>query len=132
MLKKTEASEKKMKVVLNELGWTRIKYKYLLDTKQFCAIYGSKNLRPTKSTHWMVYLKENSSETYVCQPPKLLTDLFIQRAGECVSSENEIERKDRFFAAYCLYDVYFFERVKKDFKSAVLFLHYNNHWHWVN
>ena len=96
---------------------------YLRDGS-FSSDIGIVNLHPSKGTHWVSYLNENSFDSYGCAPPKKLSKLIIKRNGYCLYSEYQIQKNDSFCASYCLYIIYLTKLLGIDFKSAVLYLYY--------
>ena len=81
---------------------------------------GIVNLHPSKGTHWVSYLNENSFDSYRCAPPKKLSKFIIKRNGYCLYSEYQSQKNDSFCASYCLYIIYSTKVLGIDFKSAVL------------
>ena len=89
---------------------------------------GVVNLHPSKGTHWVVYINENYFDSYGVVCPKKLSKFIIKRNGHCLYSEYKIQgltnKRDSYFAAYCLYMLYLTKVKGLDFKSAVLKLYY--------
>ena len=51
--------------------------KYLRDGP-FPTDIGIVNLRPSKGTHWVVYVNENYFDSYGCSPPQILSRFIIK------------------------------------------------------
>ena len=60
---------------------------------------GIVNLHPTKGTHWVMFINEYYFDSYG-YPPLLSV---INRIIKGIYSDNQIQKKDSYCAAYCLY-----------------------------
>ena len=85
---------------------------------------GIVNLHPSRGTHWVCYINENSFDSYGCTPPKKLSKFILKRNGYCLYSEYQIQKNDSFCASYCLYINHLTKVLEIDFKSAVLNFYY--------
>ena len=124
---------------MNHLSFKEFVYKYGLkneatsnvETKEIlklmntsCGIYmrddnfittsGIVNLHPTKGTHWVMFVNEFYFDSYGCPPPLNIT----KQIDNGIYSEYQIQKDDRYCAAYCLYLLYLTNRI--GFKNAVL------------
>ena len=124
---------------MNYLSFKEFVYKYGLkneatsnvETKEIlklmntsCGIYmrddnfittsGIVNLHPTKGTHWVMFVNEFYFDSYGCPPPLNIT----KQIDNGIYSEYQIQKDDRYCAAYCLYLLYLTNRI--GFKNAVL------------
>ena len=52
---------------------------------------GIANLHPSKKTHWVCYINENSFDSYRCVCPKKLSNFLRKRIGYCyvLSTKNK-------------------------------------------
>ena len=121
-LKNKATSNIKIQQVLNSIGLNNVGI-YLRDGP-FSSDIGIVNLHPSKGTHWVCYIHENSFDSYGCSPPKKLSKFIIKRNGYCLYSKYQIQKNDSFCASYCLYIIYLTKLLGIDFKSAVLNLYY--------
>ena len=78
---------------------------------------GIVNLHPTKGTHWVMFANEFSFDSYGCPPPLNIT----KQIKNGFHSEYQIQKKESFCAAYCLYVLYLTNIL--GFKNAVLNLY---------
>ena len=121
-LKNKATSNIKIQQVLSSLSFNDVGI-YLRDGP-FVSDIGIINLRPTKGSHWVLYVNENYFDSFGCAPPKKLSKFIIKRNGYCLYSEYQIQKNDSFCASYCLYIIYLTKVIGIDFKSAVLNLYY--------
>ena len=112
----------KIQQLLGSIGLNNVGI-YLRDGP-FKSDIGVVNLHPSKGTHWVCYINENSFDSYGVVCPKKLSKFIIKRNGYCLYSEYQIQKNDSFCASYCLYIIYLTKIVGIDFKSAVLNLYY--------
>ena len=78
---------------------------------------GIVNLHPTKGTHWVMFANEFYFDSYGCPPPLNIT----KQIKNGFHSEYQIQKKESFCAAYCLYVLYLTNIL--GFKNAVLNLY---------
>ena len=85
-------------------------------------------LHPYKGNHWVCYIHQNYFDSYVCVCAGRLSKFFLKRHRHCLNSEYKIQgqtqKKDSYFASYCLYIIYLTIVAGTYFKSAVLILYY--------
>ena len=95
-----------------------------LGNAPFSKDIGVVYLHPSKGTHWLCYINENYSDSYGFIRPKKLSKFIIKRNGHCLHSEYKIQRitnkRDSYYASYCLYKSHLTKLIDIDFKSAVL------------
>ena len=80
-----------------------------LGSGPFSSDVGIVNVHPSKGTHWVSYINENSFVSYACVCPKRRSRFTIKRNGCCLYPEYKTVRKikkDSFCASYCLYIIY--------------------------
>ena len=53
---------------------------YIRDSKLTTRV-GNVNLRPNKSTHWVLYMQENSLDSFGCPPIEMKSVLITKRNG---------------------------------------------------
>ena len=87
-LKNKAASNIKGQQVLCSIGLDNVGI--YLRNGPFRSAIGIVNLRPSKGTHWVVYINERYFDSYGCAPPKKLSKFFIKRNGHCLYSEYQI------------------------------------------
>ena len=121
-LRNKATSNIKIQQVLSSLSLDGVGI-YLRDGP-FESHIGIVNLHPSKGTHWVTYINENYFDSYGCAPPKKLSKFIIKRNGYCLFSENQIHKKNRFCASFCLYIIYLTKVLGIDFKTADLKLYY--------
>ena len=121
-MKNKATSNIKIQKVLTSIGLDNVNI-YLRDGP-FLSDIGIVNLHPSKGSHWVCYINENSFDNYGCSPPKKLSKFIIKQNGFCLYSEYHIQKKDSFCASYCFYIIYLVKVLGIDFKSAVLNLYY--------
>ena len=96
----------------------------------FSSDIGVVKLYPTRGTHWVCYINENSFLSYWVVCPKQLSKFVKKRIGICLHSEYKIpgltSQKDSYCCGYCFYLIYSTKVTGIDFKSAVLNLYYQN------
>ena len=90
----------------------------------FSSDIGIVNLRPSKGTHWVVYINENYFDSYGCGPPKKLSKFVIKRKGFCLNSDYQIQENDILCAKYCLSIIYLIKVFGIAFNSGVLNLYF--------
>ena len=83
-LKNKATSNLKIQKVLTSIGLDNVNI-YLRD-RSFSSEIGIVNLHPSLGTHWVVYIDENSFDSYGCVPPKKLSKFVIKRKGYCFYS----------------------------------------------
>ena len=76
------------------------------------------NLHPTKATHWVMFGNEFYFDSHGCPPPVNIMKQI--KNGFC--SEYQVQKNDRYCAAYCLYILYLTQFL--GFKNAVLNVYY--------
>ena len=126
-LRNKATSNIKIYEVLKNIGLDTKVEIYLRDGS-FSTDIGIVNLHPSKGTHWVCYINENSFDSYGCSPPKKLSKFIIKRIGYCLYSEYKLQgltnKQGSHCASYCLYGIYLTNVLGIDFKSAVLSLYY--------
>ena len=90
---------------------------YMRDDK-FTTPSGIVNLHPTKGTHWVMFVNEYYFDSYGCPPPTNI----LNHIKKGIYSEYQIQKNDRYCAAFCLYVLYLTQIL--GFKNAVLNLYY--------
>ena len=98
-LKNKAISKIKIQQILSSLSLKDVGI-YLRDGP-FSTDIGIVNLHPSKGTHWVTYINENSFDSYGCVSPKKLSKFIIKRNGYCLYSEYQIQKNDSFCASYC-------------------------------
>ena len=124
-LKNEATSNVKIKEILNELKIPCGIYMRddKLTTTSSGGFAGIVNLHPTKGTHWVMFINEFYFDSYGCPPP--LNIMSFIKYG--FYSEYQIQKNDRYCAAYCLYVLYLTQII--GFKNAVLNLYYQTFKH---
>ena len=119
-LKNEATSNLKIKEILNELDVPA--GIYMRDDKFTTTSSGSfagiVNLHPTKGTHWVMFINAFYFDSYGCPPPLNI----MKQIKNGFYSEYQIQKKDSYCAAYCLYVFYLTQII--GFKNAVLNLYY--------
>ena len=69
----------------------------------FSTNYGVVNLRPSRGSHWVLYIKDCYVDSYGCPPPKKLSKFIIKRNGHCLYSEYQIQKNDSYCASFFIY-----------------------------
>ena len=96
---------------------------YLRDAP-FESDTGIVNLRPSKGTHWVVYINEIYSDSNGCAPPKKLSKIIKKRNGHCLNFECKTPglngKRDSYCVSYCLYIIYSTNVFEIDYTSAIL------------
>ena len=94
----------------------------------FSTDIGIVDLHPSKGTHWVCYINENSFDTFGCVPPRKLSKFIIKRNRHCLYSEYNVQgltnRQGSYCATYCLYIIYLTNVLGIDFKPVVFNLYY--------
>ena len=89
-LKNKATSNIKNQKVLTSIGLDNVNI-YLRDGS-FSSDIGIVILHPSKITHWVCYISENSFDPYGCVCQKKLSKFIIKRIGYCLYSEYQIEK----------------------------------------
>ena len=121
-LKNIATSNIKIQKVLTSIGLNNVGI-YLRDGT-FSTDIGIVNLRPSRGTHWVMYIKDCYFDLYGCPPPKKRLNYLKNKHKKCIYFEYQIQKNDSFCASYCLYILYLTKVIGIDFKSAVVNLYY--------
>ena len=121
-LKNKATSKTKIQKILSSFGLSVVKV-YLRD-ESFTSDVGSVYLRPSKGTHWVLYINQKKFDPFGCSPPQRLSEFIIKRNTFFLYSEYKIQSLDYCFAAYCSGIIYLTKVVGIEFKPAVLNLYY--------
>ena len=85
---------------------------------KFTTPSGIVNLHPTKGTHWVMFSDKFYFDSYDCPLPVNK----MKQVKNGLYSEYQVQKKDSYCAAYCLYVLYLTNIIS--FKNAVLNLYY--------
>ena len=122
-LKNKETSIVKIKEILNEII-TPYRRRYACEVYMradtFTTTAGIVNLHRTKGTHWVMFSDKFYFDSYGCPPPTNIPNYI----NSGIYSKYQIQKNDRYCAAYCLYILYLTNII--GFKNAVLNLYYQN------
>ena len=75
-------------------------------------------LQPSVETLWVMFINIFHFDSCGCPPPTNI----IKHTNSGICSEYQVQKKDRYCAAYCLYVVYLTNKI--GFKNAVLNSYY--------
>ena len=88
---------------------------------------GIVTLHPSKLTQWLSQINQNYLNSNGGLRPEKLSKSIIKRNGNCLSSKQKTHgltnKRSSYCAAYCLYNIYLTNNLRKDFESAVLNLY---------
>ena len=91
------------KFILKEKGTTKIIIQQVLSSVSLNDVriclgdepveyhIGIVNLHPFRGTHWVLYINENSFDSYGCAPPIKLSNFKIKGIGHCLHYEHKIQ-----------------------------------------
>ena len=80
-LENKATSNKKIQQIHSSLSLSD-KVIYLKDGPRSIAV-GIVNLLPSKGSHWVAYINENSFDSHACSPPEKVTKLITKRNAHC-------------------------------------------------
>ena len=86
------------------------------------------NLHSAKETHWVLCKNKNHFGSYGYPQLEFLSDSVIKRNQKSAFFQYRKQNIDKYCADYCLYKIHESEKLKNDFISGLLFLHYNKYW----